>query len=763
MAKKLVNRGSSANDGSGDNLRVGAGKINDNFDEIYTAFGDGSTLTSGTFITTTSTSVVSNKSLALGSNTVTGTTAQFNTALTDGSFATLAGTEVLTNKSIDSDNNTITNIVNADIKSSAAIANSKLANSTVSYGGVSLALGATDATPAFDLADATNYPTTSLSGTITNAQLAGSIANSKLSNNSINIIADDSSAQSVALGGSILFTGGSGITTSISGNEISFVTDGSIVTETSSDTLTNKTINGPDNTLTNIANSSLANNGVTIGADTIALGATQTTITDLNLDGTSSLSGTGGVDTTSSGNKLRFNFTNLASLPTAATYEGMFAYDIDGNNPYVADAGGWVKLLSENSSVADLSNVNISGIANGNALIWNSSSARFEAGAQGAGFSAGSDLDQAGADIVDLGYISHRSPDATVTQTLLATVVTKTTEHTAYGDGSSSGYAIDGHEGAHLQLSPGVYKFDQADSSNSGHPLLFYDTAGKTTLYSTGVTTSGTPGSAGAHTTITITKDTPSTLHYQCSAHANMGGVLSVVGSENPHVDNLGVGLLTAVPPSGYGGVHIHSQYPAMKLSATATGSTATDGFVARIDSTPRVELWNFENSDMVFANNNAEAMRITSAGDLSIGSTTTDEQLHVKGRRGLTRPAGGHRVIEFYTNITASTSAADLFTATCTNSHSSFYYEIIVNGADWSGHSAARTIKRGFHVPNTTYTEHSVVESSGTHASDITYSYSRSGNTFTGKLTLDTGGVGLNCYVKLVGMISAYTVAGTE
>jgi len=45
----------------------------------------------------------------------------------------------------------------------------------VSYGGISLALGGTDATPAFDLTDATNYPTTSLAGSITNAQLAGSI------------------------------------------------------------------------------------------------------------------------------------------------------------------------------------------------------------------------------------------------------------------------------------------------------------------------------------------------------------------------------------------------------------------------------------------------------------------------------------------------------------------------------------------------------------------------------------------------------------
>lgn len=44
-----------------------------------------------------------------------------------------ATTDTLTNKSIDSDNNTITNIVNADIKSSAAIADSKLA--TISTAG----------------------------------------------------------------------------------------------------------------------------------------------------------------------------------------------------------------------------------------------------------------------------------------------------------------------------------------------------------------------------------------------------------------------------------------------------------------------------------------------------------------------------------------------------------------------------------------------------------------------------------------------------
>ena len=65
------------------------------------------------------------------------------------------------------------------------VPNSSLANSTVAYGGVSLALGGADTTPAFDLTDATNYPTSSLTGTITNAQLAGSIANAKLVNDSV--------------------------------------------------------------------------------------------------------------------------------------------------------------------------------------------------------------------------------------------------------------------------------------------------------------------------------------------------------------------------------------------------------------------------------------------------------------------------------------------------------------------------------------------------------------------------------------------------
>jgi hypothetical protein len=57
-------------------------------------------LTSDITVTASSTNTLSNKSISLGSNTVTSTLAELNTAISDADVATLAGTETLSNKTL---------------------------------------------------------------------------------------------------------------------------------------------------------------------------------------------------------------------------------------------------------------------------------------------------------------------------------------------------------------------------------------------------------------------------------------------------------------------------------------------------------------------------------------------------------------------------------------------------------------------------------------------------------------------------------------
>lgn len=455
MAKQLIGIGSVANDGTGDNLREGAIKVNNLMNEVYTALGDGTNFTSGTFATTTATQALSNKDLTAATNT---------------------------------------------------------------------------------------FPT-------------------------ISIKDDASTIDAINLGETITFEGGSGITTTVTNNKVSFATDGSIVTETSTDTLTNKTINLANNTLTGTANEfntavsdgsfsttsgsetltnktiDLTDNTITgtiaelntaISDETVVGRATTDTLTNKTLTSpviNTSLTGTAALDITGAGSKFKANFANTAALPNPTTYQGMFATKSDTAQAFFAESGAWISLFSENNTIQDISNVDISGIADGHVLKWNATNTRFESAAEAGGLANGDDIDFGQADIQDVGYISMMSPKNTVTKTLTVTVASKTSEHYYHSVGSSSAYIIDGNqESPLLQFAPGVYRFDQSAGTNNSHQIKFYLDAAKTTLYEYGVTYNGSAGSAGAYTQIEVDENTAPVLYYQCINHPYMGHAIQMVG-----------------------------------------------------------------------------------------------------------------------------------------------------------------------------------------------------------------------------------------
>ena len=163
-------------------------------------------------------------------------------------------------------------------------------------------------------------------------------------------------------------------------------------------------------------------------------------------------------------------------------------------------------------------------------------------------------------------------------QTYTVKVVSDSGNKYRFDDFGTSAVTLDLQEG-------GTYTFDQSDSSNSGHPLRFYYEADKTTAYTTGVTTSGTPGSSGAYTQILATDSTPEILHYQCSAHGYMGNQVSFDTRTN-------TGLTTDTLTEGSSNLYFTNARARSAISAggdlSYNSSTGVMSFTQRTDAQVR-------------------------------------------------------------------------------------------------------------------------------------------------------------------------------
>ena len=126
------------------------------------------------------------------------------------------------------------------------------------------------------------------------------------------------------------------------------------------------------------------------------------------------------------------------------------------------------------------------------------------------------------------------------------------------------------------------YRFDQSDSSNSSHPLRFYLEADKTTAYTTGVTTNGTPGSSGAYTQIAVDSETPNILYYQCSSHGFMGNHATNIGNKiNSNLSTMGdltVGTLFKMPDNTSGKILVGDGTSYQEVAVSGDATLASNG-----------------------------------------------------------------------------------------------------------------------------------------------------------------------------------------
>ena len=544
MAKQTVGLGSSANDGTGDSLRVGGDKINDNFNELYTAIGTGTALN----ITTAGASSNQILQWSTSNNRFEPTNSAAAGDISVDLTPQLGG-------DLDVNGNKIVSATNGDIE-------------LIPHGTGKIKL------------DTLTFPTTVGTSNYVLATDGASAMYWKQVGSTITLSADTGTNDTYTVGDTLNFGGGTGIATTVSDDNISIAIDSTVVTTSDTQSLSNKTIDNPDLTGVSTGNVKLrcatigsfiaqganalasfesattyagafavdtsthkgylaSNNtwneiattlsSIDIFADVDTTTATPTdgqvltwvgastawkptSITSELSDDTSpvlgagldtagfTISGTGNLDLTGSGGKARFDFTNTGALPSATNYTGMFAVTTSDSKGHFATSSGWINIITENDSVDRLSDVDTTTTAPnyGEVLVYTnvSGTGRWIPG--------------------------HYTPQSKVAANFNVTN-NGSTDFTFTGDGFTTHNSGGSQNDPVLYLKKGhTYTFTV--SSGSSHPFEIRTASGGS-AYGFGVDNNGT----GSGTiTFCVPMNAPSTLYYQCTSHAGMGNTINI-------------------------------------------------------------------------------------------------------------------------------------------------------------------------------------------------------------------------------------------
>jgi hypothetical protein len=94
---------------------------------------------------------------------------------------------------------------------------------------------------------------------------------------------------------------------------------------------------------------------------------------------------------------------------------------------------------------------------------------------------------------------------------------------------------------------------------------------------------------------------------------------------------NVGIGTTSPVQK-----LHVHNSVASSasyaKFSNAQTGTTSADGFDIGVNTSDQAIVWQRENTNLLFATNNTEKMRINSAGSVGIGTNNPSYKLDVTG-----------------------------------------------------------------------------------------------------------------------------------